>query len=65
LGAVVGAALGFLRRQRPDPRYARAAEAENAILLAVRARATHEAELAGRSMEVQGGRGVRIEARPA
>ena len=63
LGAAVGAMLGFLRRQRPDPRYARAAEAESAILLAARARSPEEAELVGQLAGAQGGREVRIEAR--
>lgn len=62
-GAAVGALLGAFRRQRPDPRYARVAEAENAILLAVRSRASREAELAARLLEAQGGRETRIEER--
>jgi hypothetical protein len=63
MGAAVGAALGFLRRQQPDGRYARAAEAENAIVLAVRMRGPREAELLGRLVQAQGGRDLRVEAR--
>lgn len=62
-GAAIGALLGFLRRQRPDPRYARAAEAEDAILLAVRMRGQREAELLGGVVQGQGGRELRIDAR--
>jgi hypothetical protein len=61
-GAAVGALLGFLRRQQPDPRYARAAEAENAIVLAVRMRGPREAELLGNLVAGQGGRDLRIDA---
>lgn len=63
LGAAVGALLGFTRRQRPDPRYARAAEAQDAILLAVRGRGAREAGLLGQLVAAQGGRDVRVESR--
>lgn len=62
-GAAIGALLGFMRRQRPDPRFARAAEARDAILLAVFARDAREAELLARLVEAQGGREPRIDAR--
>lgn len=62
-GAAVGALMGYLRRQQPDPRYARAAEAENAIVLAVRTRGPREAELLGSLVGAQGGRDLQIAAR--
>jgi hypothetical protein len=62
-GAALGALFGLARRQRPDPRYARAADARDAILLAVHARDAHEVELLVRVVEAQGGREARIEAR--
>lgn len=61
LGAALGALVGSTRRQRPDARFARAAEAENAILLAVRTRGTREAELLARLIQSQGGAAGRIE----
>jgi hypothetical protein len=62
-GAALGALFGFMRRQQPDPRYARAAEARDAILLAVHARSAVEAASLAQLMVVQGGRDARIEAR--
>jgi hypothetical protein len=62
-GAALGALFGFFRRQAPDPRYARAAEARDAILLAVHARDATEAELLARVVVEQGGREPRIEVR--
>ena len=62
-GAAIGALFGFTRRQQPDPRFARAAEARDAILLAVHARDAREAELLASLMEAQGGREPRVEAR--
>lgn len=62
-GAALGALLGFMRRQQPDRRYARAAEAQDAILLAVHAREVAEAELLGRLMAANGGREPRVEGR--
>lgn len=60
-GAAVGALFGFLRRQRPEPRHARAAEASGAIVVAVAARGDREAALLGRLLESRGGRDVRSE----
>jgi hypothetical protein len=62
-GAALGALVGFFRRQRPDRTYARAAEAANAILLAVHARGEREAELIARLITAQGGREAHVEAR--
>lgn len=62
-GAALGAIVGFTRRQRPDRRYARAAEARDAILLAVHARGSREAELLARIAVEHGGREPRVEAR--
>jgi hypothetical protein len=64
-GAAVGALIGAFRRQRPDPRYARAAEASNAVLLAVSARSEAEAGLLAQLLAGQGGRDVRVEQRPS
>jgi hypothetical protein len=60
-GAAIGAVIGAFRRQRPKPRHARAAEAANAIVVAVAARSEREAELLGQLLAGQGGRDVRIE----
>ena len=60
-GAAIGALIGAFRRQRPKPRHARAAEAANAIVVAVAARSEREAELLGQLLAGQGGRDVRIE----
>lgn len=62
-GAAIGALIGAFRRQRPDPRYARAAEAANAVVLAVSARSESEATLLAQLLAGQGGRDVRIERR--
>jgi hypothetical protein len=62
-GAALGALFGLARRQRPDPRYARAAEARDAILLAVHARDRHEAEQLAQLLVAHDGREPRIEAR--
>jgi len=65
LGTMVGGALGALvgatRRSRPNPRYARAAEAANAIVLAVAARGDDEGALLAQLLAGQGGRDVRVE----
>jgi len=53
-GAALGALVGLLRRQRPDPRHARAAEASGAIVLAVATRGEHEASLLGGLLRAQG-----------
>lgn len=60
-GAALGALVGFFRRQQPDPRFARAAEASGAIVLAVSTRGEREAALLTQLLERQGGRDVRVE----
>jgi hypothetical protein len=60
-GAAVGALFGALRRQRPKPRHARAAEAANAVVVAVAARSEREAALLGQLLAAHGGRDVRLE----
>lgn len=60
-GAAVGAVIGSLRRQRPSPRHARAAEAAHAIVFAVAARSEQEAALIGQLLAGLGGRDVRRE----
>jgi hypothetical protein len=62
-GATIGALVGSSRRQKPDPRYARAAEFAHAILFAVTARSETEAMLLARLLEGQGGRDVQVESR--
>jgi hypothetical protein len=64
-GAAIGAILGALRRQRPQPRHARAAEASGAIVVAVSARSDEEAALLGQLLASLGGRDVRLETAPA
>ena len=61
-GAALGAVVGVFRRQRPDARHARAAEASGAIVLAVATRGEHEATLLGGLLRAQGGRDLRVEA---
>jgi hypothetical protein len=61
-GAAIGAVIGALRRQRPKPRHARAAEAAHSIVVAVAARSEREAELLGRLLTGQGGRDVQVHA---
>lgn len=60
-GAALGALVGFFRRQKPDPRFSRAAEASGAIVLAVATRGEREAALITRLLTGQGGRDVRVE----
>ena len=60
-GAALGAVVGFFRRQRPDPRFARAAEETGAIVMAVATRSEREATLLGQLIAAQGGRGLRVE----
>jgi hypothetical protein len=60
-GAAIGALIGFFRRQRPSARFARAAEATGAIVLAVATRSEEEARLLGELVEKQGGREIRVE----
>lgn len=64
LGALVGGAIGLFVRRRPDPLLARAARAEEGILLAVRARSPAEAEEVGRLLAEAGGRDVRSDRPP-
>ena len=61
VGAALGAAIGAFRRQRPQPRHARAAEAAGAIVVAVAARSERDATLLGALLSSQGGRDVRID----
>jgi hypothetical protein len=60
-GAAIGAMIGYLRRQRPHARFARAAEVTGAIVLAVATRSEDEAAMLGRVVQAQGGRDLRIE----
>lgn len=60
-GAAVGALLGLTRRQAPDPRHARAAEASGAIVLAVSAYGDDELPMLERILTDSGGHDVRIE----
>lgn len=62
-GAAIGAVFGYFRRQRPDPRFARAAEAAGAIVLAVSTRSEREASLLGDLLVAHGARDIRIEER--
>lgn len=63
-GAAVGAIVGASRRQRPLPRHARAAEASQAIVLAVQARDEREAGLLLSLLHAQGGAAPRVERIP-
>ena len=60
-GSALGAILGFFRRQKPDARHARAAEASGQIVMAVQTRGEREARALATLLEVQGGRDVRLE----
>ena len=60
-GAAIGAIVGVFRHQRPDPRFARAAEETGAIVMAVATRSEREAALLGQLIAAQGGRDLRIE----
>jgi hypothetical protein len=60
-GAAIGAMVGFLRRQRPNPRHARAAEESGAIVLAVATRSRDEAHVLGDIIRAHGGRDVRVQ----
>ena len=60
-GAAVGALYGWFRRQRPDARHARAAEAANAIVVSVSARGEEELARSERLLRESGGRDVRRE----
>lgn len=61
VGASIGAIIGYFRRQRPDPRFARAAEQSGSIVLAVAARTHDEAKLLGELITTNGGRDVRVQ----
>ena len=60
IGAALGAVIGFFRRQRPDPRHARAAERSGSILLAVASRSHAEARVLGQIAVANGGRDVDV-----
>jgi hypothetical protein len=60
-GAAIGAVIGFFRRQRPNPRHARAAEASGSIVLAVATRSRGEAQVLGDIIGAHGGHDVRVE----
>ena len=61
VGAAAGAVIGASRRQRPDARHARAAEASGMIVLAVNTRGQREAQVIGELLAGQGGSDVRAE----
>jgi hypothetical protein len=61
VGAAIGALIGYFRRQRPDPRHARAAEQSGAIVLAVAARSEDEARVLGEIVTANGGRDARVQ----
>ena len=64
-GAAAGALVGWFKRQRPDARHARAAEAANAIVVSVTARNEGELDRVMRLLASAGGRDVRREPRAA
>lgn len=61
VGAAIGALIGYFRRQRPNPRHARAAEQSGAIVLAVAARSEEEARILGEIVTANGGRDARVQ----
>lgn len=61
VGATLGAVVGYFRRQRPNPRHARAAEESGSIVLAVATRSRDEARVLGEIITAHGGRGVRAQ----
>lgn len=61
VGAALGAVIGFFRRQRPNPRHARAAEESGSIVLAVATRSHEEARVLGEIMAANGGRSVHVQ----
>jgi hypothetical protein len=62
-GAALGAAAGFFRHRRPDPRYARAAEAAGAIVVAVTVRNQEEGARIIQLLAKCGGREPQIQSR--
>lgn len=60
-GAAIGAVIGYFRPQRPNPRYARAAEESDSILLAIATRGHEEARVLGELVAAHGGRQVRVQ----
>lgn len=64
-GALLGAIVGFFRRRRPLPHYARAAEASSGIVVAVAAQSEAQAENVLAILAEGGGRGPRVERPPA
>lgn len=60
-GAAIGAVVGFFRPQRPNPRYARAAEESDSILLAVATRSHEEARVLGEIIKAYGGRQLQVQ----
>lgn len=60
-GATIGAIIGFFRPQRPNPRYARAAEESDSILLAVATRNHEEARVLGELVTAHGGRRLQVQ----
>lgn len=60
-GATVGAIIGYFRPQRPNPRYARAAEESDSILLAVATRNHEEARVLGELVTAHGGRRMQVQ----
>jgi hypothetical protein len=61
VGAAIGAVIGYFRRQRPNPRYARAAEQSGSILLAIATRSGEEAKVLSEIVGTNGGRDVRVQ----
>lgn len=61
VGAAIGAIIGYFRHQRPDPRFARAAEQSGSIVLAVATRSHEEAKVLEEIITANGGREVRVQ----
>jgi hypothetical protein len=60
VGAAIGAMIGYFRRQKPDARFARAAEQSGSIVLAVATRSQEEATVLGQIITDNGGRDVLV-----
>lgn len=60
-GAALGALVGYFRRQRPNPRHARAAEESGSIVLAVATRSREEARALADIIRANGGDSLRIQ----